>query len=132
MEDLPCRGLLHRLFQRAGALQQDEAVGEDEDGIDGRIGHEGGRGVVNFASELGRPLLRPVGAAVPEADETSAGAFLHGGGVEDGDVAGPDEPDADGLFRHPHVAPPKSIRAPRQLTGFPLHLSRFARVGVSS
>ena len=56
-----------------------------------------GVGVV-LAAELGGALLRAVLRAVPQADELRAGALLHRGGVQDGDVAGADEADADGVL----------------------------------
>ena len=51
-----------------------------------------------LAAELRGPLLGPRLVAVPEADELRPRRPLHGLRVQDRDVAGPDEADADGVL----------------------------------
>lgn len=69
--------------------------GEDEDGVDFRVGDEIGDGIVGFAIEGLRAFFVEFGVDGPKASEFRAGAGVDGVGVEQRDVAGADESDID-------------------------------------
>ena len=78
-------------------------IGQDKYRVNRRVGDQFFGCFVVLASEFGRALFRSILRPVPEANEFGAMALLNGLGMQNGNVAGADEADADRIFLENHL-----------------------------